>query len=153
AASYGILGAAFGFGFVIGPAVGGLLGTVSPRLPFWIAASLSLTNWLYGMFVLPESLPIERRASFQWRRASPVGALELLRRNKQVLGLTSVIFLAAIAHEVQPTMWVLYTDYRYHWGAKTVGITLAAVGALSAIVGVTLVGRVVGRLGERRCLL
>jgi MFS transporter, DHA1 family, tetracycline resistance protein len=153
AASFGMLSAAFGLGFVVGPAVGGLAGNVSPRLPFWVAAALSLCNAAYGLFVLPESLPKERRGEFQWRRANPVGALLLLREHTQVLGIAGVVFLSAIAHEVQPCMWVLYTDYRYHWDTRTVGLTLAAVGVFSAVVGGGLVRVVVARLGERSSLL
>ncbi|MBI3784139.1 MAG: TCR/Tet family MFS transporter [Deltaproteobacteria bacterium] len=153
AGSFGMLSAAFGLGFVIGPAVGGLLGAVSPRLPFWVAAALSLSNACYGLFVLPESLPADRRATFDWKRANPLGALGLLRQHAEVFGIAGVVFLAAIAHEVQPTMWVLYTDYRYGWDTRTVGLTLAAVGILSAVVGGGLVRVAVRRLGERNCLL
>lgn len=153
AASFGMLSAAFGLGFVIGPAVGGLVGSVSPRLPFWVAAVMSLTNAMYGLLILPESLPAERRAGFQWQRANPVGSLLLLREHRHVFGIAGVVFLSAIAHEVQPTMWVLYTDYRYHWDARTVGLTLAAVGVFSAVVGGGLVRVVVERLGERNSLL
>jgi len=133
--------------------VGGLLGSIDPRLPFWGAAALSLANASYGLFVLPESLPAERRAGFQWRRANPVGALQLLRQHPQVFGMAGVLFVSAVAHEVQPSMWVLYTDYRYGWDARTVGLTLAAVGLLSAAVGGGLVRVVVPRLGERWSLL
>ena len=153
AAGFGMLSAAFGLGFVVGPAVGGLLGSVDPRLPFWGAAVLSLANATYGLFILPESLPPGRRDGFQWRRANPVGALLHLRRHAQVFGIAGVVFLSAIAHEVQPTMWVLYTDYRYHWDARTVGLTLAAVGVFSAVVGAGLVRVVVSRVGERGSLL
>ena len=153
AASFGMLSAAFGLGFVIGPALGGLLGSVSPRLPFWVCAGLSLANFAYGLFVLPESLPRERRAAFDWRRANPAGAFDLLREHPQVLGIASVVFLAAVAHEVQPSMWVLYTNHRYQWDDRTVGATLAAVGVLSAVVGIWVVRVVVARLGERRTLL
>ncbi len=153
AAGFGMLSAAFGLGFVVGPAVGGLAGSVDPRLPFWIAAAMSLTNAAYGLFILPESLPPGRRAGFQWQRANPVGALLLLRQHAQVFGIAGVVFLSAIAHEVQPTMWVLYTDYRYHWDARTVGLTLALVGLFSAVVGGGLVRTAVARLGERSSLL
>jgi len=153
AASFGMLSAAFGLGFVIGPAVGGLLGSVDPRLPFWSAAGLSLANATYGFFILPESLPPERRAGFQWQRANPVGAVLMLREHAQVLGIAGVVFLSAIAHEVQPTMWVLYTDYRYRWDTRTVGLTLAVLGVCSAAVGGGLVRVVVSRLGERNSLL
>ena len=153
AAGFGLISAAFGFGFVVGPALGGLAGSVNPRLPFWIAAGLSMANTLYGLLVLPESLPVERRAPFQWKRANPVGALMLLRQHAHVLGIAGVVFLAAIAHEVQPSLFVLYTDYRYGWDTRTVGLVLAAVGVLSAVVGAGLVRVVVERLGERRTLL
>jgi len=153
AAGFGLLSAAFGLGFVVGPAFGGLLGSVDPRLPFWAASALSFANALYGLLILPESLAPGRRSAFAWRRANPVGALRLLREHGRVLGIAGVVFLSAVAHEVQPSMWVLYTDYRYGWDARTVGLTLAAVGVLSAVVGAGLVGRVVARLGERRSLL
>jgi DHA1 family tetracycline resistance protein-like MFS transporter len=153
AESFGLLSAAFGLGFVVGPAAGGLLGAAGPRLPFWVAASLSIANALYGLFVLPESLPVERRSALQWSSANPLGALALLRSHAQVLGIAGVVFIAGVAHEVQPSMWVLYTDYRYGWDARTVGLTLAAVGVLSAAVGGGLVRFAVPRLGERRSLL
>jgi DHA1 family tetracycline resistance protein-like MFS transporter len=153
AAGFGLISAAFGFGFVVGPALGGLAGSVNPRLPFWIAAGLSLTNTLYGLLVLPESLPVERRALFQWKRANPVGALMLLRSHAHVLGLAGVAFVSAVAHEVQPSLFVLYTDYRYGWDTRTVGLVLAAVGVMSAVVGAGLVRVAVERLGERRTLL
>lgn len=153
AAGFGMLSAAFGLGFVIGPAVGGLVGSIDPRLPFWCAAVLSLTNAAYGLFILPESLPPERRAPFTWRGANPVGAIRLLHGQATLWGLAGVVFLSSIAHEVQPIMWVLYTDYRYGWDARTVGLTLAAVGVLSALVGAGLVKTVVARLGERASLL
>jgi DHA1 family tetracycline resistance protein-like MFS transporter len=153
AAGFGIISAAFGLGFVVGPALGGLAGSVNPRLPFWIAAGLGLANTLYGLLVLPESLPVERRAPFQWKRANPAGALMLLRSHAHVLGIAGVVFLAAIAHEVQPSLFVLYTDYRYGWDMRTVGLVLATLGVLSAVVGAGLVRVVVERLGERRTLL
>ncbi len=153
AAGFGLISAAFGLGFVVGPALGGLAGSVDPRLPFWIAAGLCLANALYGLAILPESLPAERRAAFEWRRANPVGALLLLRGHAHVLGLAAVVFVSAVAHEVQPSIFVLYTDYRYRWDTRTVGLVLAAVGVSSAIVGAGLVRVVVDRLGERRSLL
>ncbi len=153
AAAFGMLGAAFGIGFIFGPAVGGLLGAVDPRLPFKAAAGLSLANAMYGLFVLPESLPRDRRAAFSWRRASPVGALSLLRSNPGLSGLAGVITISYLAHEVLPATFVLYAGYRYGWGAGTVGLTLAAVGVCSSIVQGGLVGPVVRRFGERRALM
>jgi DHA1 family tetracycline resistance protein-like MFS transporter len=153
AASFGMLGAAFGLGFVLGPAVGGLLGAVDPRLPFWVAAGLSLANAAYGYFILPESLPRERRSAFSWRRANPVGALALLRARVGLLGLATVNFLGYLAHEVLPSTFVLYAGYRYDWHPREVGLTLAGVGVCSAIVQGALVRPAVARLGERRAML
>ncbi len=153
ASRFGMLGAAFGIGFVLGPALGGVLGGVNARLPFWVAAGLSLANACYGIFVLPESLPVERRAKFNWRRANPLGALKLLRSHPELFGLASVNFIGSIAHEVLPSVFVLYAGYRYGWDAKTVGLTLAGVGVCTALVQGGLVRKVVPRFGERRALL
>ncbi|HWP64953.1 MAG TPA: TCR/Tet family MFS transporter [Candidatus Limnocylindria bacterium] len=153
AASYGLLSAAFGLGFIIGPAVGGLAGSVSPRLPFWIAAALSLANVCYGVFVLPESLPPERRAHCTWSRANPLSALSLLRRRSRLLGLSAVAFLSYWAHEALPSTFVLYTDHRFGWTEDTVGLVLAALGLASVVVQTGLVRPVVARAGERRSLL
>ena len=153
AQAFGKLGMAFGLGFVIAPAIGGFLSELHPRMPFVFAAVLSLANFAYGYFVLPESLPPEKRAPFDWRRANPVGSLLLLRRYPQVAGLAAVLFLMAMAHLVYPSTFVLYADYRFGWGAQMVGYTLAMVGVLSAIVQGGLIRRIVTALGERRALL
>ncbi len=154
AKSYGMIGAAFGLGFIVGPLVGGLLGEIDLRLPFWFAAALALLNFCYGLFVLPESLPPERRSSrFDWAHANPFGSMKLLARYPQVFGLAAVVFIANMAHYVYPSVFVLYADYRYDWGQKEVGYVLALVGVLSVIVNAILVGKLVHRLGERRALL
>ena len=153
AQAFGLMGVAFGVGFVIAPALGGVLSDWHPRLPFVFAAALSLMNFCYGLFVLPESLPKDRRAPFQWRRANPVGSLLLLRRYPQVLGLVMVLFLMQLAHIVYPSTFVLYADYRFGWGAKMVGYTLAIVGVLSAIVQGGLIKKIIAMEGERRTLL
>ena len=153
AAAFGKLGLAFGIGFVIAPAIGGLLGDLHPRLPFWIAAGLSLSNFCYGYFVLPESLPVERRAPFSWRRANPVASLRFLGKHPEVFALAGVILLMQMAHIVYPSTLVLYADYRFGWGAKMVGYTLAGVGILSAIVQGGLIGRIIRAIGERNALL
>jgi MFS transporter, DHA1 family, tetracycline resistance protein len=153
AQGFGLLGAAFGVGFVLGPALGGILGGVSPRLPFWVSAGLSLTNALYGFFVLPESLPLERRAAFDWRRANPVGSLALLRSHPQLLGLATVNFLRNLAHVSLPATAVLYVGHRYGWSERTVGLNLAAVGACTLVVQAALVQPAVTRFGERVVLL
>lgn len=153
AGSYGLLGAAFGVGFVLGPALGGLLGQVNVHLPFWVAAALSLTNALYGLFVLPESLPPERRKAFQWKSANPVGAVRFLRSNPEALALASVHFLSNFAHIALPNVYVLYAGYRFGWDERMVGLTMACSGVCMLVVQGALVRPVVKRLGERRALL
>ncbi len=149
AAAFGFIGAAFGIGFVLGPALGGVLGDISPRLPFWGAACLALLSACYGLFVLPESLPPSRRDAFRWRKANPVGALELLRSHRELMGLASINFLYQLAHCVLPSMYVLYTSYRYGWNVRTVGLTLMVVGVLNILVQGLLVRPMVARFGER----
>ena len=153
AAKFGLLGAAFGAGFVVGPALGGFLGDISPRLPFWVAAGFSLTNGLYGLFVLPESLRRELRRPYSWRKANPVGALKLLRSHPELWGFTWVTFLSNLAHAALPSVAVLYMSYRYNWDTKSVGLLLAGVGVCQIIVQGFLVGRVVKALGERQTII
>jgi MFS transporter, DHA1 family, tetracycline resistance protein len=153
AAAFGALGAAFGLGFVLGPALGGLLGVENPRLPFWVAAGLSLLNAAYGALVLPESLPPERRAPFAWRSANPIGALAILRGRATLRGLAAMMFLRHVAHAALPSMFVLYTTYRYGWNERTVGLALAGVGVGSLLVQGALVGPFVRRFGETAALL
>ena len=153
AARFGLLGAAFGAGFVLGPALGGLAGTISPRLPFWVAAGLSLANASYGLVILPESLPAARRTRFAWRRANPFGALALLRSHAMLFRLAIINFLGNLAHAVLPSIGVLYMMYRYGWNESIVGLTLAAVGAASIIVRGIVVGPVTRWVGERAALM
>lgn len=154
AKSFGMIGAAFGVGFVIGPVIGSQLGAIDMRLPFWFAAGLALLNFLYGWFVLPESLPPEKRtARFDWAHANPFGSLMLLKRYPQVFGLAAVVFIANMAHYVYPSIFVLFAGYQYQWGLDQVGWVLAVVGVFNIIVNVALIGRVVAWLGERRTLL
>lgn len=153
AKNFGYLSAAFGLGFVIGPAVGGLLGHYSLRLPFWVAAGLSLANALYGFFILPESLPPERRAKSAWHMANPLGSLNLLRSHPQLGGLAAVTTLYYLAHQALPSVFVLYAAYRYGWTARDVGLALAGIGVCIAIVSGGLVGPIVKRFGERRSLV
>jgi DHA1 family tetracycline resistance protein-like MFS transporter len=152
AASFGMVGAAFGLGFVLGPALGGVLGQVDPRLPFWAAGAMALVNVSYGFFVLPESLPPERRAPFAWRKANPVGALVLLRAHPGLSALAGTHFLMQLAHVVLPSVTVLYMGYRYGWNEMQVGLMLAGVGLCSMVVQGGLVKPVVAWLGERRAM-
>ncbi len=149
AASFGLLAAAFAMGFVLGPAIGGLLGGISPRAPFWASAGLSLLNGLYGLFVLPESLKRENRSPFSWRRANPVGSLRMLSRSRLMMGLSAVLLLAYVAQQSLMNVYVLYGDYRYHWTDRTVGLSLGTVGLFSGLYGGVLVKRVVKAVGER----
>jgi DHA1 family tetracycline resistance protein-like MFS transporter len=154
ARSFGLLGAAFGVGFILGPLIGGVLGDIDLRFPFWFAAGLAMVNFGYGWFVLPESLPVSRRsARFDWSQTRPFAAVFMLRQHPQVLGLVVVVFLANLAHYVYPSVFVLFADYRYGWGQREVGYVLAGVGVMSVIVNVLMVGRIVKRLGEGRALL
>ena len=150
---FGLISAAYGLGFVIGPAVGGWLGNRNLRFPFWAAAALSLGNALYGYFVLPESLPPERRAKSAWHMAHPFGSFELLRSHRELAGLSVVVTLYYLAHNSLPSMWALYTEYRYAWSRRDVGNSLALVGICAAIVSGVLVGPYVKRFGERRSVL
>jgi DHA1 family tetracycline resistance protein-like MFS transporter len=154
AAAFGLIGSAFGLGFVLGPAIGGLVGNINPRFTFWAAAGFALLNTLYGLFVLPESLARERRTPrLEWRRANPVGSLRLLRSHHELWGLTWVNFITYLAHEVFPNVWVIYCIAAFGWSTGSIGLTLALVGIVSAVNQATMVGPVVKRLGERRTLL
>jgi len=153
AKAFGLISATFGLGFVIGPAVGGWLGNSNLRLPFWAAAVLSLANALYGYFVLPESLPPERRSKSAWHMANPLGSLSLLRSHPELAGLSVVATLYYLAHASLPSMWALYTEYRYAWNRRDVGLSLAVVGVSASLVSGLLVAPFVKRFGERRGLL
>jgi len=150
AKAFGIFGAAFGVGFVLGPAIGGWLGAMNARVPFWVAAAMSLVNAAYGFFILPESLaPEKRQTELRWKKANPMGALKLLRSHRELFGLAVVNFLGYLAHEIYATVWVLYAMYRYQWGEKKIGVSLAVVGIASMVTMAGLVGPAVKRFGER----
>ena len=152
ARAYGMIGAAFSAGFVLGPALGGLLGHADPRLPFWIAAGLSGLAFLWGLLVLPESLPAERRTAFDIRRANPFGALRMLSQ-PGLTRLASVNFLVVFAHYLFATVFVLYAARRFGWGPFEVGMLLALAGALDVVVQSRIVGPLSNRFGERRAML
>ena len=154
AAAFGVLGSAFGIGFIIGPALGGILGGIDLRLPFWVASGLAMLHFLYGFFVLPESLPVASRTKrIEWKRANPIGALLVLKRYPAVLGLIAVAFLSQLAHFVLPSTFVLYADYRYQWGEQQVGYVLALVGICNVLVQAFLIRRLIPIIGERKALL
>jgi DHA1 family tetracycline resistance protein-like MFS transporter len=148
--SFGLIGAAFGVGFIIGPALGGLLGGIDIRLPFYVAAGLSALNFLYGVFVLPESLPVERRAPLQWRRANPFTALVGLARLRAIGGLVVIIALVNLAQFILHSIWVLYTSFRFAWGPREAGLSLFIVGVAAALVQGALLGPLLQRFGEQR---
>lgn len=154
AKAFGLIGSAFGLGFILGPAIGGLVGNVNPRLTFWAAALVCLLNTLYGVFVLPESLsPKNRTPRLQWKRANPIGSLKLLRSHHELWGLTWVNFIGYLAHEVFPNVWVIYCIAVFGWSTGTIGFTLAMAGIITAINQATLVGPIVAKFGERRAML
>ena len=153
AARFGMLGAAFGIGFIIGPAIGGLLGAIDLRAPFWAAAALSIANFVYGALILPESLPADRRSPFRLRAANPIGAVRFLGSRPVLMTLTVAMLFAFLAHDAVPNTWVLYTTYRFNFDERAIGVSLAIVGAASLVVNGFLVGRIVKRLGEYNTLL
>jgi MFS transporter, DHA1 family, tetracycline resistance protein len=153
AQNFGLIGAAFGVGFILGPALGGLLGGLGPRAPFFAAAALGLLNFAYGVAVLPETLGADRRRAFDWKRANPLGTLAQMRRHPVVLGLLGSLFLWMLAQQVMPTTWSFYTTYRFGWSARTIGASLAIVGLIMAVSQATLLRLIVPRLGERRAAL
>ncbi len=153
AQAYGLLGAAFGLGFVIGPAVGGLLGQFGLRMPFFGAAACVGANWLYGAFFLPESLAVENRRPFSWSRANPVGSLLALRKFRGVVDLAWMYFIFNFSGTMLQNVWVLYMGYRYHWSTLQVGLSLTYIGVTTSIVQGGLVRRIIAFTGERKGLV
>jgi DHA1 family tetracycline resistance protein-like MFS transporter len=153
AQAFGLVGAAFGVGFVIGPAIGGILGQFGLRVPFFGAAVIVAANWLYGAFVLPESLSLENRRPFSWKRANPVGSLLALRKFRGVVDLASMYFIYNFSQTMLQAVWVLYMGFRYNWGTLQVGLSLAYVGVMSVIVQGGLVKRIIALTGERKGLI
>jgi DHA1 family tetracycline resistance protein-like MFS transporter len=133
AQSFGLMGAAFGLGFIAGPAIGGLLGSFGPRAPFFTAGVIALANGTLGFFALPESLPPESRRPFDWRRANPLGTLLQIRKYPTVLMMLGALFLWQLGHQVLPSTWAFYTIARFNWSSAQVGYSLAFVGTLMAI--------------------
>jgi DHA1 family tetracycline resistance protein-like MFS transporter len=152
AKNFGMVGAAFGLGFIVGPAIGGALGTVGLRVPFFVAAGLSLLNVLYGYFVVPESLKPENRRKFEWKRANPLGSLLHLRRYPVLIGLAVTFLLVNLAGQSLPTTWAFFGKYQFKWDQGMIGISLAAVGIAIAIVQGGLTRIIVPKLGEKRSI-
>lgn len=152
AKSFGMIGAAFGIGFIVGPVLGGFLAGIDLRLPFFAAAGLAGLNWLYGMFVLPESLPKERRSKFSFGKANPLSALRGLARLHGVGGLVWVYALTMLGQFILYTVWVLYCTFRFGWGPEQNGLALFIVGVTSAVVQGILLGRLLKRWGEVRTM-
>jgi MFS transporter, DHA1 family, tetracycline resistance protein len=153
AGAFGMLGAAFGIGFVLGPALGGVLGHYDLRLPFLAAALMSLANFAYGYFILPESLAPENRAPFRFAKANPIGSITMLARDPQLLRLGIIGLLLTLAHQVLPAVAVLYMGFRYNWQEREVGLVLALVGVAAMVVQGGLVRPVVAKIGERAAML
>jgi len=147
---FGMLGAMFGVGFILGPVMGGLLGAISLQLPFYVAGTLALLNLLYGYFVLPESLPASSRRAFEWKATNPISALRGLAQLKGAGPLAAVVACSGLAQFVLYTCWVLYTTFKFGWGPLENGWSLAAVGLTSAIVQGLLLGRILRRVSPRR---
>lgn len=150
AQAFGLVSAAFGVGFILGPAIGGALGEMGPRAPFFAAAALAGLNFVFGLFVLPESLPKERRRAFSWARANPLGAAIALYRYPSVLGLAVVTLLVLIGNTVYPSIWSFFTTARFGWSTGMIGLSLAVTGLGMALVQGVLTGRFVSALGEWR---
>jgi MFS transporter, DHA1 family, tetracycline resistance protein len=150
AQNFGLVSAAFGVGFILGPAIGGLLGILGPRAPFFVAAGFALLNVAFGFFALPESLPRAARRPFQWSRANPLGTLRQMRKYPIVLGLASAAFLWQLGHQVLPSVWAFYTMLKFDWTSAGVGYSLAASGAVMAISQGLLTRKLIPALGGDR---
>lgn len=153
AKNFGLVGAAFGIGFIIGPVIGGLLGQFGSRVPFYAAAALCFVNFVYGYFVLPESLQPDKRRSFEWKAANPVGSLLRLKKFPNIIGLVAAMFFMYFASHAVHGNWSFYTMYRYNWDERMVGISLGVIGLLVAIVQGGLVRYINPRIGNGKSIL
>jgi DHA1 family tetracycline resistance protein-like MFS transporter len=153
AQNFGLVGAAFGMGFIIGPVIGGLLGQFSVRLPFFAAAGFSLLNFLYGFFILPESLPKENRRSFEWKRANPLGSLIQLKKYPALISLAVAFFLLSLAGQATQSTWPYFTMYKFHWDEKWVGYSLGFVGLTVGIVQGGLIRIIIPKLGQQKSIV
>jgi DHA1 family tetracycline resistance protein-like MFS transporter len=153
AENFGLIGAAFGLGFILGPAAGGILGDLGERVPFWVAAALSFANLAYGLFILPESLAPENRRRFSWREANPLGALRMLGRYPVVWGLTGSLAASNLAMQCLSSTWVLVMTSRFGWSVRDNGLSLAAFGVVTLVYQLGIARVLLPRLGERRTML
>lgn len=153
AQNFGLIGAAFGIGFIIGPALGGFLGQWGPRIPFWVAAGLCFTNFLYGWFILPESLKPENRRAFNWREANPIGALKILGKYPMVWGLTGALTATSLAMQCLNSTWVLFMMARFNWDTRAIGISLGAFGAVALVYQLGLARLILPKWGEKRTMI
>jgi DHA1 family tetracycline resistance protein-like MFS transporter len=153
AQSFGLVSAAFGIGFILGPAIGGLLSHLGVRAPFFAAAILCFANLVYGYFVLPESLPRERRRPFDWRRANPLGTLFQVGKVRALRGVLVALFLWMVANQVMPSIWSFYTKLKFGWSEALIGASLAAAGVVMTLSQALLIRRLIPRIGERRTAL
>lgn len=150
AQNFGLIGAAFGLGFIVGPLIGGLLGPYGARVPFMVAAALTLLNWLYGFFILPESLSKDHRRNFEWKRANPIGSLLNLKRYPVIMGLVASLVLVYIAAHAVQTNWPYYTIEKFNWDSKMIGISLTVVGFVFAVVQGGLIRVIIPKLGQEK---
>jgi MFS transporter, DHA1 family, tetracycline resistance protein len=149
AASFGKVGAAFGLGFIFGPAIGGFIGDINTRLPFFVAAAMAFSVFLYGYFAFPETMAKDRKRPFEWKRANPLGAMVSLRKQKNLLPVAAIYFLWLSAVNIYPASWSYYAPAQFGWSPKMVGISLAIVGGSMVIFQALILGKVVARFGER----
>lgn len=152
AQNFGLIGAAFGLGFIIGPVIGGLLGQISPRLPFFAAAGLALINWVYGYFILPESLSPDLRRKFEWKRANPIGVLKNFNRYPVILSLVASLVCIYLASHATQSTWTFYTMEKFKWDEKMVGYSLGFVGIMIALVQGVLIRIIIPKLGQKRSI-
>lgn len=152
AQNFGMIGAAFGLGFIVGPIIGGFVSDLGTRAPFMVAGGLTILNWLYGYFVLPESLSIENRRKFDWKRANPIGALVNLRRFPMIIGLIAALFLLYISSFSTQGTWTYYTKEKFNWSEREVGLSLTFVGVMIALVQGFLTRILIPKLGTKRAI-
>lgn len=153
AKNFGLIGAAFGIGFIIGPVLGGVLGHYGSRVPFYAAAALCLINFVYGYFILPESLPKENRRALDWKRANPIGSFKFLKKHPEISGLTTALILIYIGGHAVQSNWSFYTMYRFGWDERMIGISLGVVGLMVGLVQGLLIRWINPKLGDQKSVL